>query len=128
MEQVPVEILFVNLASACILAIFGLIAFMGWYLRKHVDDDHQQKVRNSMWLETMFYYRDLTRKSETPLRYAYPLALLFLVIVLLIFCVNLYRQLGTVEPLLRYVISFAVVVVITLLALLFRKVSHRDYL
>lgn len=128
MEQVPVVIIFVNLASVCILAIFGLIAFMGWYLRKHVDEDHQQKVRNSMWLETMFYYRDLTGKSDNPIRYAYPLALFFLFVILLIFCVNLYRQLWTLAPLLRYIISFAVLVVIGILAVLFRRLSLRDYL
>lgn len=127
METVPIDLLFFDVATYCILGFFGCLAFMIWYLRKHIDAELQERVRNAIWLENIFYYRDFTRKKFGRVHFVYPLTILFVLVVMGIFCLNIFAQLRMLESPFNYLLSGAVVLILLVLAGLVQKLSRKQF-
>jgi len=123
----PNELLFLNFAGYCVVGFFACLAFMVWYLRRNTEGEQNERVRNSMWLQNIFYFRDFTRKKFGRAHYVYHLGLVLLSTVLAIFSLNILIQFSTVEPPFRYLLTSAVVLIIFLMIGLVYRLSKKRY-
>jgi len=127
MQSIQTEMVFLDTATYCIAGFFGCLAFMIIYLRRNMDDELKEKVRNAIWLENIFYFRDFTKKRFGRVHYVYYLAMLFVGAVLAIFCINIYLQFQTIEPFYRYLLLITVGIVVGLAVGLVYRLSGKRY-
>jgi len=127
METSPTELMFLDVATYCVFAFFCCLAFMVWYLRRNIDEELKEKIRNVIWLENIFYFRDFTRKRFGRAHFVYHLAAIFLAAVLAIFSLNIFHQFKNLEPIFRYSLAVAVVVIICLMVGLVYRLSNKQY-
>ncbi|SHO50942.1 hypothetical protein [Desulfopila aestuarii] len=127
METSQTELLFLDVATYCVFAFFCCLAFMVWYLRRNIDEELKEKIQNVIWLENIFYFRDFTRKRFGRTHFAYHLAIIFLVALLSIFSLNIFQQFKDIEPIFKYSLAAAVVVIIGLVVGLVYRLSNKQY-
>jgi len=123
----PKELLFLDFASYCVVGFFACLAFMVWYLRRNTEGEQNERVRNSVWLQNIFYFRDFTRKKFGSVHYVYHLCMVLLATVLAVFSLNIFIQFAAVEPPFRYLLTSAVVLIIFLLVGLVYRLSKKRY-
>lgn len=121
------ELMLLDVATYCVFAFFCCLAFMVWYLRKNIDEELKEKIRNVIWLENIFYFRDFTRKRFGRTHFVYYLAIIFLAAVLAIFSFNIFHQFNSIEPMFRYSLTAAVVLIICLMVGLVYRLSNKQY-
>lgn len=127
METGRTDLLFLDVATFFVFAFFCCLAYMTWYLRRHIDEELKDKIQNVIWLENIFYFRDFTRKRFGRIHFVYHLATILLSAVLVIFSLNIFHQFQAIEPLIRYVLTAAVVVIICLMVGLIYRLSTKQY-
>lgn len=127
METSQPELLLLDVATYCVFLFFCCLFFMIWYLRKNIDDDLKEKIKHVIWLESIFYFRDFTRKKFGRTHFVYHLTIVFLAAVLAIFSFNIFRQLTDLEPIFRFTLIAAVVAILCLIVGLIYRLSNKRY-
>lgn len=121
------QVVLMDFATCCLVGFLCCLAAMIWYLRRQVQDELQTQIRQAIWLETLFYFRDYTRRHNRAWYMLYPLATTMLAVVLGIFLVNIFYQFSRLQPMMQYPLSLAVAIaVIFVLGVVFRM-SKKDY-
>ncbi|MFV0438361.1 MAG: hypothetical protein ACK5PS_13350 [Desulfopila sp.] len=115
------DMVLMDAVTLCLGGFFGCLIYMILYLRKHIDERLQEKVRHAIWLENIFYFRDYTKKKFGRPHSIYYLATFLAAVVLGVFCLKMYDQLTHLAPLYRYPLMVVVgIVVILVLGLIWR--------
>ncbi len=127
MNSIETQSYLFDFALYSLVAVFLCFFFVSWYLRKHEDPDSEVVLGYSNWVILLFRYRDYTKSRFGKVHFVYYLTLAILIAVILLFSVAFFIQLQTVPSPLRYIVGCFVIIVISFIASLFRRMAKTRY-
>lgn len=127
MNPTSTEMMIFNIATYCILGLFACFAFISWYLRKNIDAELKEKIRNAIWLECIFYYRDFTQKKFGRVHFVYQLTIFLMVLIVALFVAGIFSQVKNLQPPINYLLSCGVIVLVAVVTGMVYKLSKKRY-
>lgn len=127
MNPASTEMMIFNIATYCILGLFACFAFMSWYLRKNVESELKEKIRNAIWLECIFYFRDFTHKEFRRVHFVYQLAICLMVVITALFVAGIFFQVKNLQSPINYLVSCGVIVLVAVVTGMVYRLSKKRY-
>lgn len=102
---------------------------MRWYLRRYGNEEVQDVLDHTMWLELAFVYRDFTKSHFGKAHYVYQLIIVLISILFCFFIVGIFNHMKTVEyPLNIGIFASAAFAVVLMLGLIYKTSKKKYYM
>lgn len=116
-----------DIATYSLGGFFVCLVFIFWYLRKDEESTSEMEQKFTIWADVLFRYRDFTRKRFGKVHFIYYLALFFLTTVTLMFGLNFFLHIQTIQAPFRYLIGIAGAIILSFVIGMFYHISKNEY-